>query len=173
MADRNVFLVGMPAVGKSTIGRLLSKLLKCEFFDSDREIEERAGADTPWIFDVEGEAGFRAREQQVIEDLSQRQGIVLATGGGAVLRAANRAALSARGVVILLDSSDQRIAQRTSKDTRRPMFAQGDARETIRRIRAERLPLYREIADYEFVTDKKAPRAVAQEILQDANLLLR
>ena len=172
MADRNVFLVGMPAVGKSTIGRLLSKLLKCEFYDSDREIEERAGADTPWIFDVEGEAGFRTREQQVIDDLSKLQGIVLATGGGAVLREANRNALSSRGVVILLDSSDQRIAQRTKRDSRRPLFADGDASATIRRLRAERLPLYREIADYEFITDKKAPRAVAQEILQDANLLL-
>jgi len=165
-----VFLVGMPAVGKSTIGRLLSKMLQCRFYDSDREIELRAGADTPWIFDMEGEAGFREREQQVIDDLSQLQGIVLATGGGAILRAANRTALASRGVVILLDSSDQRIAQRTSKDTRRPLFAEGDPVETIRRLRAERLPLYREIADYEFITDKKAPRVVAREILQDAKL---
>ena len=165
-----MFLVGMPAVGKSTIGRLLSKMLQCQFYDSDREIELRAGADTPWIFDMEGEAGFREREQQVIEELSQLQGIVLATGGGAVLRAANRTALSSRGVVVLLDSSDQRIAQRTRKDSRRPLFAEGDPVQTIRRLRTERLPLYREIADFEFITDKKAPRVVAREILQDVQL---
>lgn len=170
MPERNVFLVGMPAVGKSTIGRLLSKMLQCQFYDSDREIELRAGADTPWIFDMEGEAGFREREQQVIEELSQLQGIVLATGGGAVLRAANRTALSSRGVVVLLDSSDQRIAQRTRKDSRRPLFAEGDPVQTIRRLRTERLPLYREIADFEFITDKKAPRVVAREILQDVQL---
>lgn len=170
MPERSVFLVGMPAVGKSTIGRILSKLLKCTFYDSDREIEARAGADTPWIFDVEGEEGFREREQQVIDELSQLPGIVLATGGGAILRAENRRMLAARGVVVLLDSSDQRLIQRTSKDTRRPMFAKGDPMATIRRLRAERLPLYREIADYEFITDKKSPKLVAREIFQDLML---
>lgn len=167
MPERSVFLVGMPAVGKSTIGRMLSKLLGYPFYDSDREIEVRAGADTPWIFDVEGEEGFREREQQVIDDLTQLPGIVLATGGGAVIRAENRRILATRGIVVLLDSSDQRIAQRTSKDSRRPLFATGDAVATIRRLRAQRLPLYREIADYEFVTDRAPPKQVAREILQD------
>jgi shikimate kinase len=165
--DHNVFLVGMPAVGKSTIGRLLSKLLQLSFFDSDQEVEARAGANIAWIFDVEGEAGFREREHQVIDELSQRSGVVLATGGGVVLSAANRRILAARGTVVLLDSSDQRICERTAKDTRRPLLKGGkgsDRAEFIARMRAERFPLYREIADLEFVTDKAAARTVARAI---------
>lgn len=167
MADRNIFLVGMPAVGKSTIGRLLGKLLKCPFYDSDHEIEARAGADIPWIFDVEGEAGFREREQQVIDELSQLSGVVLATGGGAVLREANRRMLSARGVVVLLDSTDERIGERTAKDTKRPLFQGAEGATVIARLRAERLPLYRAIADFEFHTDRVAARSVARKIVQE------
>ena len=94
----NIFLIGPMGAGKSTIGRLLSHELNLEFIDSDREIEARAGANIPWIFDVEGESGFREREESVIRDLCERDNIVLATGGGAVLREANRAALQSHGV---------------------------------------------------------------------------
>ncbi len=168
--DHNVFLVGMPATGKSTIGRLLSKLLQLAFFDSDQEVEARAGADIAWIFDVEGEAGFREREHQVIDELSQRSGVVLATGGGAVLSGLNRRILAARGTVVLLDSSDQRICERTAKDVRRPLLSgakAGDRAKFIARMRTERLPLYREIADLEFVTDKAAARTVARAIVAE------
>ena len=94
---RRVFLVGPMGAGKTTIGRLLAQQLKLAFVDSDREIEERTGADIPWIFDVEGEEGFRDREQQIIDELTQREGILLATGGGVVLRSENRRALARIG----------------------------------------------------------------------------
>jgi len=97
MATQNIILIGLMAVGKTTIGRLLADTLGWQFFDTDHEIESRAGADIPWIFDVEGEAGFRDREQAVIAELTKCRGIVLATGGGAVLRAENRRQLAARG----------------------------------------------------------------------------
>jgi len=165
MAKPNVFLIGMPATGKSTVGRLLSKLLKCPFYDSDQEIESRSGATVSWIFDVEGEAGFREREESVLADLTQRSGVVLATGGGAVLRASNRRLLSARGQVVLLDSSDQRIHARTANDAKRPLLSGAKGAAAIAALRRERLPLYQEIADYTFVTDKQPARNVAKSIV--------
>src|SRR5262249_24487281 len=102
--NHNVFLVGLMAVGKSTVGRLLSEELSLPFFDTDRVVEERAGADIAWIFDVEGEAGFREREHLAIDELTRRDGVVLATGGGVVLREDNRRNLAARGLVVYLDS---------------------------------------------------------------------
>jgi len=170
MADRNVFLIGMPATGKSTVGRLLGKLLDAPFFDSDHEIEVRTGAEVSWIFDVEGEAGFRDREQQVIDELTSMSGVVVATGGGAVLREENRQMLRTRGTVVLLDSSDKRIHARTAKDTKRPLLAGPDGAATIARLRTERLPLYRETADYTFVTDRQPARAVARQILRELDL---
>lgn len=122
MAAQNIFLVGLMAVGKTTIGRLLADAINWHFVDSDHVIEERAGADIPWIFDVEGEAGFRDREQAVISELSQSSGLVLATGGGAVLRIENRQALAANGVVVHLDSSLEHLVARTRKDKNRPLL---------------------------------------------------
>ena len=164
MGKQNVFLVGLMAVGKSTVGRLLAQALGAEFYDTDHVIEERAGADIPWIFDVEGEAGFRDREEHVIEELSRRQGIVLATGGGVVLRASNRKILAARGVVVHLDSPLERLVERTQRDKKRPLLQQGEARETLARLQAERAPLYEEIADYRFVTDRQGPKVLARMI---------
>ena len=126
---QSVFLIGPMGAGKSTIGRLLSQELKYEFFDSDKVIEERCGADIPWIFDKEGEAGFREREESVIDELTQQKGIVLSTGGGAVLRSENRQHLASRGTVIYLCTSvDQQLA-RTARDrnrrySRRPTLRQ-------------------------------------------------
>ncbi len=122
MAAQNIFLVGLMAVGKTTIGRLLADAIHWHFVDSDHVIEERAGADIPWIFDVEGEAGFRDREQSVIAELSQSSGLVLATGGGAVLRVENRQMLAANGVVVHLDSSLEHLVARTRKDKNRPLL---------------------------------------------------
>jgi len=166
MAQRNVFLIGMPATGKSTVGRLLSKLLKYPFYDTDHEIESRSGATVSWIFDVEGEAGFRDREEAVIADLTQRSGVVVATGGGAVLRASNRRMLSSRGQVVLLDSSDQRIHARTVNDTRRPLLSGSEGALRIATLRRERLPLYQEIADFTFLTDQQPARRVATNIAE-------
>lgn len=164
MSKPNIILIGLMAVGKSTVGRLLADALGLTFFDADHVIEERAGAPISWIFDVEGEEGFRDREQQVIDDLTRGEGIVLATGGGAVLRAANRAALAERGIVVLLDSPVERLVERTRKDRKRPLLRQGNPREVLTRLAAERGPLYREIADYRFVTDRQGARTLAREI---------
>jgi shikimate kinase len=166
MSRPNIILIGLMAVGKSTVGRLLADALGFSFYDADQVIEERAGAPVSWIFDVEGEAGFRDREQQVIEDLTREEGIVLATGGGAVLRPANRAVLAERGIVIHLDSPIERLVERTRKDRKRPLLRQGNPREVLTRLAAERGPLYAEIADYRFITDRQGAKTLAREIEQ-------
>ena len=176
MVDKNVFLIGMPATGKSTVVRLLGKLLGCDFFDSDDEIESRSGASVSWIFDVEGEAGFREREHQVLNELSQMKGVVVATGGGAILRKDNRELLRSRGTVVWLDSSDKRIRARTSKDSKRPLLGgadrAADSAATIARLRAERTPLYESTADFSVITDKQPARSVAKHIVAELKLLL-
>jgi shikimate kinase len=152
------------AVGKSTVGRLLSEELQLPFFDTDRVVEERAGADIAWIFDVEGETGFREREYQAVDELTQREGVVLATGGGVVLREENRRNLAARGVVVFLDSPIDKLIQRTRHDKRRPLLQRGDPRATFERLAQERAPLYASIADYRFCADRHSARTLAKEI---------
>jgi shikimate kinase len=164
MSKQNIYLVGLMAVGKSTVGRTLAQRLGYDFYDSDHVIEERAGADIAWIFDVEGEAGFRERETAVLEDLTMLEGIVLATGGGAVLREENRAMLAARGTVIHLDSPLQRLVERTEKDKKRPLLSGGNPAETLARLRRERNHLYVEIADFRFVTDRQSPKTLVRAI---------
>jgi shikimate kinase len=164
MSKPNIILIGLMAVGKSTIGRMLAEALGMEFHDSDHEIEARTGAPVSWIFDMEGESGFRQREHQVLDELTRRQGIVLATGGGAVVWPCNRTMLAARGVVIHLDSPLQRLVQRTRRDRKRPILQQGDPEQILERLQQEREPLYREIADYRFVTDRQGPKVLAREI---------
>lgn len=164
MSKQNIYLIGLMAVGKSTVGRMLAHRLGYEFFDSDHVIEERAGADIGWIFDVEGEAGFRERETAVIDDLTRLEGIVLATGGGAVLRAENRRMLAGRGTVIHLDSPLQRLVERTEKDKKRPLLNSGNPAETLARLHRERNHLYTEIADFRFVTDRQSPKVLARTI---------
>lgn len=166
MSQQNIFLVGLMAVGKSTVGRLLADALHLPFYDSDHEIEARAGAEISWIFDVEGEEGFRDREEQVIDELTLLDGVVIATGGGVVKRAANRTHLASRGIVIHLDCPLQRLLARTAKDKRRPLL-QGDDREDIlARLLEERAPLYAEIADYRFVSDEQSPKHLIKRIMQ-------
>jgi shikimate kinase len=152
--------------GKSTIGRLLAKELRLPFKDSDKEIEQRTGADIPWIFDVEGEQGFREREQAVIAALCEFDGMVLATGGGAVMRSENRAALRSGGRVVYLHASVEQQLDRTSRDRNRPLLRAGDPGKVLRDLLAIRDPLYREIADVIVETDERPPRLVVQEILE-------
>ena len=151
--------------GKSTIGRLLAKELKYPFKDSDREIEARTGADIPWIFDVEGEEGFREREEAMIAELVNEHGIVLATGGGVVMRASNRQALSASGLVVYLRTSVDQQLQRTSKDRQRPLLLNAYPERVLRELMAKRDPLYREIADIIIDTDQRGPKVVVNTIL--------
>lgn len=166
MKRQNIFLVGLMAVGKSTVGRTLADTLNMPFFDSDREIEARAGAEVSWIFDVEGEVGFRDREEQVIDELSQLDAVVVATGGGAVKRLNNRLHLASRGIVIHLDCPLRRLLARTRNDKKRPLL-QGDNREQIlTKLVCERAPLYTEIADYRFVSDKQSVKTLVRQIVK-------
>jgi shikimate kinase len=162
--SHNIFLIGLMAVGKTTVGRLLADELGMPFFDTDRVVEEKAGADIAWIFDVEGEAGFREREVQVVDELTARDGVVLATGGGVVLRGENRRNLATRGVVVFLDSPLEKLVERARRDKRRPLLQQGDARATFERLAQERAPLYAEIADYRFCAGRHSAKALAREI---------
>ena len=161
-----VFLVGPMGAGKTTIGRLLAQHLKLDFADTDKEIEDRTGADIAWIFDVEGEEGFRNREVQVVEEMTQSPSILLATGGGVVLNSENRRALAARGFVIYLYASIEEQVKRTSKDNRRPLLQGEDSETVLRELMAVRDPLYREIADHVIDTDGCSPRTVAQRLVE-------
>jgi len=160
-----VFLIGPMGAGKTTIGRLLAQQLKLDFADTDREIEDRTGADIPWIFDVEGEEGFRNREIQVVDEMTELPNILLATGGGVVLKNENRRVLAARGYVIYLYASIEEQVKRTARDTRRPLLQDGDSETILRELMAERDPLYREIADYVIDTDGCSPKSVAQKLV--------
>lgn len=162
---QNLFLIGPMGAGKSAVGRQLAKMLHLTFVDSDDEIEARTGVDIPFIFEKEGEEGFRTREAKVIDDLSQRDSIVLATGGGAVVNAQNRNFLGARGFVIYLFTSVDQQVTRTQRGRERPLLANGDSREILEDLMAFRDPLYREIADLTVETDGRRVNAVANEIL--------
>jgi len=156
--------------GKTTVGKLLARQLQLAFIDSDREIEERTGADIPWIFDVEGEAGFRDREQAVLEELTQLEGVLLSTGGGAILRPANRQALAARGFVIYLHATVEQQVTRTSQDRNRPLLQGGDPETILRELMAIRDPLYREIADLVIDTDAGSARTLTQRIVRELDV---
>lgn len=156
--------MGPMGAGKTTIGKLLAQHLKLDFADTDREIEERTGADIPWIFDVEGEEGFRNREVQVVEEMTERSNILLATGGGVVLRKENRKVLASRGYVIYLYASIEEQVKRTARDNRRPLLQGEDSETVLRELMEIRDPLYREIADYVIDTDGCSPKSVAQKL---------
>ncbi|MCP3675615.1 MAG: shikimate kinase AroK [Gammaproteobacteria bacterium] len=163
---RNIFLIGPMGAGKSSIGKQLAQQLKMEFVDTDCVIEERTGADIDWIFDLEGEEGFRIREEGIIEELTSMQGIVLATGGGVVISTKNRTLLAARGTVIYLETSVKQQLERTRRDKKRPLLQKTDEpRKVFEDLRTSRDPLYNEIADYTFSTDHSTVKAVARFIL--------
>lgn len=161
----NIFLVGLMGAGKTTVGRALAKKLNKQFIDSDHEIEARTGAAIPLIFEIEGEASFRQREAEVIRDLTAQQDIVLATGGGAVLNAENRAYLKSRGTVIYLRASVNNLLQRTSHDKNRPLLQTGDPRKTLEELSRIREPLYNEIADIVIDTGRPNVQFLMQSIL--------
>src|SRR5450830_232118 len=144
----SIFLVGLMGAGKTTIGRALAKKLNKRFVDSDHEIESRTGASIPVIFEIEGEESFRQREAEIIRELSAQEDIVLATGGGAILRAETRACLKQRGTVIYLRASMNQILQRTGRHKNRPLLQTADPRRKLEELSRQRDPYYREVADF-------------------------
>jgi len=162
---RNIYIVGPMGAGKSTIGRQIAQQLHLEFVDSDAEIERRTGAEIAWVFDVEGEDGFRKREADVIGDLTEQQGIVLATGGGSILSKDVRNKLSARGFVVYLETAIDKQVARTQRDKRRPLLRSDNPRQVLEDLAKHRNPLYEEIADLTVHTDDQSAKLVAKEII--------
>jgi len=164
MRFKNIFLVGPMGVGKSTVGRQLATALSFEFKDSDQEIQRRTGVDIPTIFEYEGEEGFRQRERQVIDELSEQSGIVMATGGGSVLCSDNRRDLISRGVVIYLHCSPEQQYARTARDRSRPLLHTEDPLLRLHELTEERDPLYRQVADMVVSTERRGSPSVVKEI---------
>lgn len=162
----NVFLIGPMGAGKSTIGKRLAQVLGMDFLDSDQVIEERTGVDIPLVFEIEGEAGFRVRERAVIEELTARRGIVLATGGGAILDPRNRRALAARGFVVYLRATPEQSLARTGKDRNRPLLQTADPLKRLRELFVVRDPLYAETADRILESDGAPVQEIARSLAQ-------
>lgn len=152
--------------GKTTIGKQLAEVLKLEFIDSDQELERRTGAPIDWIFDIEGEDGFRAREESIIEELTQMQGVVLATGGGAIVSDKSRNFLAARGVVVYLETSIEQQLERTRRDKRRPLIQNDNPKEILEQLMIEREVMYTEIADLTVPTNISSVKSVAKQIVE-------
>lgn len=163
---KNIFLIGPMGTGKSTIGRQIASLLRMDFVDSDHEIQDRTGVDIPTIFDFEGEEGFRRREKVVIDELTRKEGQVLATGGGSVLDPENRRNLSSRGYVIYLYCGVDQQYQRTMRDRNRPLLQTDDPLGRLRTLMDERDPLYRTTADLVVTTENRSASSVSKEILR-------
>jgi len=161
----NIILIGPMGSGKTTIGRQLASMLKKRFIDVDQEIEKRTGVSIPTIFDIEGEEGFRNREVSVIEELTGESNVVLATGGGAVLRPENRERLALHGTVVYLQASPETLFERTRRDRNRPLLQTEDPRGKIVELLNAREPLYLELANVVIETGQRSPLSVARDIV--------
>jgi shikimate kinase len=161
----NIFLIGPMGTGKSTIGRALAKEMSRPFYDVDETIEKKTGASIAWIFDIEGESGFRAREKKVVDELTKKSDIVLATSGGAVLEPDNRAMLASRGIVVYLKTSLNEQYERTKNDSKRPLLQVDNLEDTLQRLNEEREALYSNLADVAFDTDKVGIKNIVMLIL--------
>ncbi|PLA74703.1 shikimate kinase AroK [Hydrogenovibrio sp. SC-1] len=171
MFKESIFLVGLMGAGKSTVGRFLADRLHYQFVDSDHVIEERTGASIPMIFDIEGESGFRSREEQVIDEWTQKPEVVLATGGGAILSAENRKHLRSRGFVVYLKSSVTSLVQRTRHDRNRPLLQTEDPEGVLKQLIDEREPYYEEVADLVIQTEQVSIHRVVRQILDQVEAL--
>ncbi len=165
----NIFFVGLMGAGKTTIGRQLAKHLNKTFYDTDHEIEKRTGVNIPLIFELEGEAGFRKREAAIIEELSQMQNIVLATGGGAILIQKNRDNLKKNGTVIYLRANVRELWQRTRNDKNRPLLQATNSKEKLEQLFAERDPCYRDVATIIVDTGGQPVGAIVHHVEQLLN----
>ena len=161
----NIFIVGPMGSGKSTVGKIISDELFLNFFDTDDEIESRTGASIDWIFDLEGEEGFRKRESSILEEMVKQNSIVLSTGGGIILSDSNREMLSSRGTVFYLSTPISVQIERTSKDKDRPLLKNGDPKEILTRLQKERKDLYESVSDHVIETENKSSQEVASEII--------
>lgn len=168
--NSNIFLIGLMGAGKSTVGRVLARKLNSRFVDSDHALEERCGVKIPTIFEMEGEAGFRKREAQIIEELTQEKGLILATGGGSVLLPENRRALSERGTVVYLHANPIELWHRTKGGEGRPLLQNGDPKAILENLYALRDPLYREIADHIIETGKPSVNQLVNTLLMQLEL---
>ncbi len=166
----NIFLVGPMGAGKSSVGLRLSKILKRDFLDSDTAIVESTGVDIAYIFETEGEKGFRVREQDVIDELTRNKDLILATGGGVVISEMNRTNLSMRGVVVYLEASIERLLLRTKKDNSRPLLQTKNPEKSLRAIVKARKPLYEEIADITIDTENSNVEQIAQRIITEVEM---
>lgn len=170
LGKRNIYLIGPMGTGKTAVGKHLGRLLKVPFHDSDAEIERRAGVDIPYIFEEQGEAGFRERETEALAALVQLEPIVLATGGGAVLSPVNREMLAGTGVVVFLDTSVAQQLQRVGSGRGRPLLKGRTTPARLQELRAVRDPLYRQIADLTLSTDNRRVPRVAEMIIRELGL---
>ena len=161
----NIYIVGPMGSGKSTVGKIVARSLFLDFLDSDEEIEKNTGATIDWIFDLEGEEGFRKRETDELEKIVQLNSHVVATGGGIILSDHNRNLLSARGVVIYLETPIKTQVERTSKDKDRPLLKNGDAKSILTKLNTEREHLYREVSDHVIQTNNKSSQQVADQVI--------
>jgi len=161
---KNIILIGLMGAGKSTVGRYLSKRMKRQFYDSDAVIVERTGVSIPTIFDIEGERGFRDREEQVIAELTQKQAIVLATGGGSVIREVNRKAISRAGTVVYLKGSADLLFSRIRHDPNRPLMQTENPLQTLKDLLDKREPMYMSVADLVINTGKQKVPVLLKEI---------
>ncbi len=171
LGKTNVFLIGPMGSGKTAVGRFLSRLLDLTFYDSDAEIERRTGVDIPFIFEKEGEAGFRQREREAIEILTAMDRIVLATGGGAILLPENRRHLADRGCVVYFETSVTQQVERVKQGRTRPILTNVDSTSKLAQLLVERAPLYGEIADVVVSTDGRKVRSVAEDILRELGVV--
>jgi shikimate kinase len=167
LSKRNIFLIGPMGSGKSAVGRHLARLFRLSFHDSDADIEAKTGVDVAFIFEKEGEAGFRLRERESIDRLTRLEGVVIATGGGAVIHPDNRRALADRGVVVYLETSVEQQLERTRHGKHRPLLNDTDPKTKLSELMQERALLYREIADLTVSTDGRRVQLVAEEIYRE------
>jgi len=167
----NIFIIGPLGAGKSSIGYQIAKSLRMRFYDSDREVENRSGVDIDWMFAIEGEEGFRTREQHVIEDLTKQQNIVIATGGGTVVTPECSTALSSRGIVVYLKVPFSEQLSRVKRfPAKRPML-KSNPEEKLQLLNTERQQLYESIADLSYINNTENPHQLARQIIKDIKLL--